>query len=127
MATLGLAEVARAAHGELLLGRKPPERGGDLAIGGYSIDSRTLKPGELFVAIVGPRFDGHQFVEDALARGAAAAVVAQDGPATWKEAPALVRVGDTTRALQDLAGHVRRSRRVTMIGITGSAGKTTAK
>ncbi len=102
MATLGLAEIAGATHGDLLLGERPPRERAERKVGGYSIDSRTLQPGDLFFAIVGPRFDGHRFVSDALARGAAAAVVARGATATWKDAPALVRVGDTTRALQDL-------------------------
>jgi UDP-N-acetylmuramoyl-tripeptide--D-alanyl-D-alanine ligase len=127
MATLRLAEIAGATHGDLLPGEGPPREGAGRTIGGYSIDSRTLQPGDLFFAIVGPRFDGHRFVADALARGAAAAVVARSATATWKDAPALVRVGDTTRALQDLGAHVRRSRALKVVGITGSAGKTTTK
>ncbi len=127
MATLGLAEIAGATRGDLLLGERPPREGAERKVGGYSIDSRTLQPGDLFFAIVGPRFDGHRFVADALARGAAAAVVARGAAATWKDAPALVRVGDTTRALQDLGAHVRRSKALKVVGITGSAGKTTAK
>jgi UDP-N-acetylmuramoyl-tripeptide--D-alanyl-D-alanine ligase len=127
MATLGLAEIAGATHGDLLLGNGPPPEGAQRTIDGYSIDSRTLQPGDLFFAIVGPRFDGHRFVADALARGAAAAVVARDATGTWQDAPALVRVGDTTRALQDLGAHVRRSRDLKVVGITGSAGKTTTK
>lgn len=127
MATLRLAEIAAAVHGDLVPGKGPPREGAAGTIGGYSIDSRTLQPGDLFFAIVGPKFDGHRFVADALARGAAAAVVARGATATWKDAPALVRVGDTTRALQDLGAHVRRSRALKVIGITGSAGKTTTK
>src|SRR5262245_42168248 len=71
---------------------------------GYSIDSRTLAPGQLFFAIRGPRFDGHDFVAAALARGAAGAVVAhefwQRSPAEMR--PALLSVPDTTKALQHL-------------------------
>jgi UDP-N-acetylmuramoyl-tripeptide--D-alanyl-D-alanine ligase len=127
MARLSLAAIARAARGELAVGPRPPEGGAEHLVGGYSIDTRTLRPGDLFFALVGPRLDGHDFVPEALAKGAAAAVVARGGPVTWKEAPALVRVKDTTRALQDLGAHVRRLRPLKVVGITGSAGKTTAK
>ena len=127
MARLSLAAIAGAAGGELIPGGRAPAAGGDVSIEGYSIDSRTLQPGDLFFAIVGPRHDGHDFVPQAFARGAAAAVVARGGAGVWTEAPALVRVRDTTAALQALGAHVRRSRPLRVVGITGSAGKTTAK
>src|SRR2546425_633379 len=127
MARLSLAAIARAVRGEVILGARPPERGAEHEVEGYSIDSRTVKPGELFFAIVGPRLDGHGFVKAAIAQGAVAAVVAMGGAAKYPDAPALVRVKDTTRALQDLGAHVRRARSLRVVGITGSAGKTTAK
>src|SRR5437899_2063013 len=127
MARLSLATIARAVGGRLVLGRKPPEGGAEREVDGYSIDSRTVRPGDLFFAIVGPRLDGHDFVNAALAKGAAAAVVAKGTEAKYPDAPALVRVKDTTRALQDLGAHVRRARPLRVVGITGSAGKTTAK
>jgi len=124
---MSLAEIARAARGKVVLGARPPARGAEHEVEGYSIDSRTVKPDELFFAIVGPRLDGHEFVNDAVARGAAAAVVMRGGAARYPGAPALIRVQDTTRALQDLGAHVRRARPLRVAGITGSAGKTTAK
>ena len=127
MARLSLATIARAVGGRLVLGRRPPEGGAEREIDGYSIDSRTVRPGDLFFAIVGPRMDGHDFVNAALAKGAAVAVVAKGTEAKYPDAPALVRVKDTTRALQDLGAHVRRARPLRVVGITGSAGKTTAK
>jgi len=134
MARLRLAAVAAAVNGDLKPGGGPAVlAGGDAAgpgdrvVGGYSIDSRTLVAGDLFFAIVGPRIDGHDFVAAAVQKGAAAVVVARGGVAAWKEAPAVIRVADTTRALQDLGAHVRRRRPLRVIGITGSAGKTTAK
>ncbi|HZO08898.1 MAG TPA: UDP-N-acetylmuramoyl-tripeptide--D-alanyl-D-alanine ligase, partial [Myxococcota bacterium] len=90
-----------------------------------SIDSRTLEPGALFVAIRGPRFDGHDFLAEAHARGARAALVERDAPAPL-ELP-LVRVPDTTQALADLARHVRRSAALPVVAVTGSVGKTTTK
>ena len=127
MARLSLASIARAVSGEVVLGTRPPRAGAEHEVDGYGIDSRTVKAGELFFAIVGPRFDGHEFVKAAVGRGAVAAVVAKGTAATYPDAPALVRVKDTTRALQDLGAHVRRLRPLRVVGITGSAGKTTAK
>ncbi len=96
---------------------------------GFSIDSRTTTPGQVFFAIRGPRFDGHQFVHQALERGALGAVVerpfreaAQPGLA-----PALLPVRDTTEALQHLAQVVRRKWGQRLIAVTGSTGKTTTK
>jgi UDP-N-acetylmuramoyl-tripeptide--D-alanyl-D-alanine ligase len=94
-------------------------------LSGVSIDSRTLSVGQVFFAIHGPRFDGHAFLHDAMARGAAAAVVHHD--AASPEGLPLVRVPDTTRALADLARHLRRAASLPVVVITGSAGKTTTK
>ena len=117
--TLTLAEVLAATGGALVTG------GGEPAFTRVSIDSRTIGRGELFVAIQGPRFDGHDFVADAALCGAAAALVHHE-----VEAPAtlpLVRVANTTRGLGDLARHARRRATVPVVGITGSVGKTTTK
>lgn len=93
---------------------------------GVSIDSRTLRPGDLFVALKGPRFDGHAFVADALAMGAVAAVVSHWPDGVAPDAP-LMLVADTLEALQDL-GHAARARSVANIAaITGSVGKTGVK
>jgi UDP-N-acetylmuramoyl-tripeptide--D-alanyl-D-alanine ligase len=127
MARLSLAEIASAVKGVLIPGARPPEGGIAHQIAGYSIDSRTVHAGDLFFAIVGPRLDGHDFVTQAIAGGAIAVVVAKGGPGRFPEAPALIKVADTTRALQDLGSHVRRARPLKVVGITGSAGKTTAK
>ncbi len=109
---------------------------------GYSIDSRTLKPGELFFAVKGERLDGHDFVEAALAAGAVAAVIDRKHSSRYAEGNKLLLVDDPLEALQALGTAVRklwaaspsgprepgcgpRSRR--LIAITGSAGKTTTK
>jgi UDP-N-acetylmuramoyl-tripeptide--D-alanyl-D-alanine ligase len=100
---------------------------------GYSIDSRTINAGDLFFAVKGERFDGHGFVETALANGAAAAVVAMHWLASDEIDPAkLLRVPDDCEdcvlsAMQRLANEVRRMWGGRVIGITGSAGKTTTK
>ena len=68
---LSLEEISKAVGGTL-------QGSGSVRVKGYSIDSRTLNVGELFFAIKGPRFDGHQFVQQAFQKGAAAAVVEED-------------------------------------------------
>ncbi len=96
---------------------------------GYSIDSRTVRKGELFFAIRGEAHDGHRFVGDALARGAVAAVVSMDFAASEAGADKgrLIPVRDTLRALQQLASAVLRSWQGREVAITGSSGKTTTK
>jgi UDP-N-acetylmuramoyl-tripeptide--D-alanyl-D-alanine ligase len=100
---------------------------------GYSIDSRTIAAGELFFAVRGERMDGHDYVEAALADGAVAAVVSMRwlAPASVEEAR-LLRVPDEDEAcvlyaMQMLANRVRRQWGKRVIGVTGSAGKTTTK
>ncbi|MBI1952598.1 MAG: UDP-N-acetylmuramoyl-tripeptide--D-alanyl-D-alanine ligase [Candidatus Omnitrophica bacterium] len=91
---------------------------------GISIDTRTIKPGELFVAIRGKRFDGHDFIPEAFQRGAAAALV--DGREI--RAPGcLYRAADTLKALGDLARFHRDRFNLPVAAITGSSGKTTTK
>ena len=94
---------------------------------GYSIDSRTLRPGELFFAVQGERLDGHDFVQQALERGAVSAVVRKDQLARFPVKTCLLAVDDTLVALQTLATAVRRLWGKPVVGVTGSAGKTTTK
>ena len=94
---------------------------------GYSIDSRTIEPGDLFFAVKGERMDGHDFVEQALEKGAAAAVVGKDQLARYPVKTQLLAAGNTLAALQTLAAAVRRLWAKPLIGVTGSAGKTTTK
>jgi UDP-N-acetylmuramoyl-tripeptide--D-alanyl-D-alanine ligase len=97
--------------------------GPDPGFAGVSTDSRAVKPGELFVALRGPNFDGHAFVADALRRGATAALVERpvDG------ALPCVRVADTLVALGALAAEWRSRFNVPVMAVTGSYGKTTVK
>jgi UDP-N-acetylmuramoyl-tripeptide--D-alanyl-D-alanine ligase len=121
---LTAAAVARAMDGRLERG--PAER----PVDDVSIDSRTLARGGLFVAIRGNRFDGHAFINAAMAAGAMGAVVETGAavPATgWPSDTVLIRVDDTTHALQALARHVRRASGSQVVAITGSTGKTTTK
>jgi UDP-N-acetylmuramoyl-tripeptide--D-alanyl-D-alanine ligase len=94
---------------------------------GYSIDSRTLQRGELFFAVQGERLDGHDFVAQALEKGAVAAVVRKDQLARFSSRAGLMAVDDTLVALQTLAACVRRAWGKPLVAITGSAGKTTTK
>ena len=94
---------------------------------GYSIDSRTIRPGELFFAVKGERLDGHDYVHQALERGAVSAVVRKDQLARYAVKTCLLAVDDTLVALQTLATAVRRLWGKPAIGITGSVGKTTTK
>jgi len=112
--TFLLSQAARAmsAAGD------PP----DAAISGWTVDSRTLAPGDLYFALRGPNHDGHDFVSAALDRGAAA--VAVDHPLG---APRELCVSDTLSALQNLGRWARRQWGGSVVGVTGSAGKTTTK
>jgi UDP-N-acetylmuramoyl-tripeptide--D-alanyl-D-alanine ligase len=94
---------------------------------GYSIDSRSVQPGELFFAVKGERLDGHDYVCEALHKGAGAAIVRKDQLARYAVKTGLIAVEDTLLALQTLAACVRRKWKRSLIGITGSAGKTTTK
>jgi UDP-N-acetylmuramoyl-tripeptide--D-alanyl-D-alanine ligase len=94
---------------------------------GYSIDSRSVHPGDLFFAVKGERMDGHDFVSQALEKGAVAAVVRKDQLARYPVKTGLIMVDNTLTALQILASAVRRLWAKPLIGVTGSTGKTTTK
>ena len=94
---------------------------------GYSIDSRTVRAGEVFFAVKGDRFDGHDFVQAALEKGAVAAVVRGDQQQRFEDKSRLLAVDDTLAALQMLATAVRKVWGKPLVGVTGSAGKTTTK
>ncbi len=100
--------------------------GGDLAASVVSTDSRTIRPGGLFVALPGERFDGHNFVGEAMAAGAMAAVVSKK-PSPLPAGSPLIYVEDTLKAYGQLGAWVRGHFAPTVIGVTGSAGKTTTK
>lgn len=116
---LKLAEAAKAVGAKL----KPNQAALELV--GVSTDSRTVKPGELFVALRGETFDGHQYVAQAFERGAAAAVIDRVAK-TVSDKPCLT-VSDTLRALGDLAAYIRRRQPLTVLAVTGTNGKTTTK
>jgi UDP-N-acetylmuramoyl-tripeptide--D-alanyl-D-alanine ligase len=118
MPTLTFAQLADMTGGTLV-------QGGDVVTASVVIDSREAKPDSAFFAIKGERLDGHQFLPQALAT-ARGAVVSQL-PDPLPEGKGIVKVEDTTVALQNLARSIREHQPFTLIGITGSAGKTTTK
>jgi len=99
---------------------------GDGEFTAVSTDSRSIAPGELFIALQGEKFDGHVYVRDVIARGAAGAVVNADFAAANADLP-LIAVEDTRRALGHLAAHWRKRFSIPVIGVVGSNGKTTVK
>ena len=114
------AELARAVRGELLCGS------GDTAIDAVSTDSRTIGAGALFIPIVGESFDGHNFIDRAIAAGAAGCLCART-PETLRPDRFYVRVADTTLAYKDLAAWYRSRFSIPVVQVTGSVGKTTTK
>ena len=119
MAEGTLAEAMRVMEGQLVAG-DPATRWS-----GAAVDSRRVSGQELFFALPGERTDGHRFVADALARGAAAAIVHE--PVERPERGGLIEVGDAFGALHLLTRHVRQRLPESLVGVTGSAGKTTTK
>ncbi len=113
--------IAEAAGGRLLDGEV------NTIVDGFSTDTRTLAPGDLFIALRGGRFDGHTFVAAALDAGACGAIL--DTPNAWpgQARGVLIVAPDTLKALQRLAGAVRQESGTRVVAVTGSAGKTTTK
>ncbi len=116
-------ELARWAQGEWTGSTSQ-----QVKVSGVSQDTRLLKPGYLYVALRGERFDGHDFIQKAFDCGAAAALVEQawQPDSTLAHVP-LIRVPDTRKALQDMAHAWRMKSSAKIIGLSGSSGKTTTK
>lgn len=98
----------------------------DIVIHGVSIDTRQIRPGQLYVPIVGERFNGHRFIQDAIARGAVAAIWSKNEAVPDVDIP-IIFVDDSLTAIQDLAKSYREQLKAKVIGITGSNGKTSTK
>lgn len=121
-------EILEATGGTLIIGEE------DRRFTGITIDSRTVRGGELFVAIEGERFDGHDFAEDVLQKGAHG-IMAREGWSPIKESifheagsqRNLIAVPDTLRGLQDLAHYHRMRYDIPVAAVTGSNGKTSTK
>src|ERR1041385_2569181 len=121
MNSLTLSQIAHFAGASL------PSGAESVVISKISSDSRTIKPGELFVALHGENFEGHNFVEAAAKAGASGALVEHQWTGNVPNNFALLRVADTLRAYQALAGNYRRSLALKVLAITGSNGKTSTK
>ena len=120
---LTIDEILKASGGKLIQGKR------ELTVTGISIDSRTIKDGELFLALKGDLFDGHNFIEDAIKKGACGAIINEDYQVSGSmpQDRAIVRVNDTLLALQETARFYRSKFTLPVTGITGSNGKTTTK
>ena len=121
MNSLSLSEIASLSATRLELGNS------DLAISHVSTDSRTIKPGDLFVALCGEHFDAHNFLEQVAKAGAAGALVSRDPPPGLPQPFAILRAADTLVAYQNLAANYRKTLPLKVLGITGSNGKTSTK
>ena len=107
---------------------KKNQQGKNALLGQISTDTRSLNPGDVFVALIGDNFDGHDYLDKAVEKGAAAVVVEKECDGLDKST-AIIHVADTLQALGNLAGYRRNALvpDVKVIGITGSSGKTTVK
>lgn len=115
-------ELLQATHGELLSG-KPNQNHKEIMI-----DSRKVKPGDIFIAIKGERFDGHHYISQAIENGATAVVMSNDKFKMSNDGNVShILVKDTLKALQDIAAYHRSKFDIPVIGVTGSSGKTTTK
>lgn len=120
MASFKVSEILKATGGKLLQGDPA------LVVRGVSTNSRLVKKGELFIAIVGQKYDAHSYIPAAIKKGACAVVVlGERGPLPLSVA--VIKVADTTKALGDIARFHRLRFSLPVIAITGSAGKTTTK
>lgn len=115
---MNVKEVLAATKGRLLSGKE------DFEIIGFSQDSRQVSEGMMYIPIIGERFDGHDFIESAFANGASAIITERDIEIAGK---IVIKVENTLTALQDMARYLRSNRDVTVVGITGSVGKTSTR
>lgn len=121
MENFKISDIIKATNGSL-------EKGDPNAIiNGISTDSRTLKNGDLFVALIGERFDAHNFAVNVIEQGAMGVVLSHEVQGLNELKSNVVMVKDTTKALGDIARYYKNKFNITVIGITGSNGKTTTK
>jgi UDP-N-acetylmuramoyl-tripeptide--D-alanyl-D-alanine ligase len=118
MGTITTEDIVKATGGKVLA------RSAD-AFAGLSIDSRTIQEDELFIALRGSRFDGHDFLKEALEKGSGAIVSTLSGESIHGKT--IIQVHDTLEALQKIARSMRLQRNIPIVGVTGSNGKTTTK
>ncbi|RKD27668.1 UDP-N-acetylmuramoyl-tripeptide--D-alanyl-D-alanine ligase [Caminicella sporogenes DSM 14501] len=118
---ISIKDILSATGGEILSGNE------NLIISGISIDSRKIKEGYLFIPIIGQRFDGHMFIEDAFSLGAVAALTSRDLDIKISEDKTIIKVDDTLKSLQKIAQFLLKKTDIPVVAVTGSTGKTTTK
>jgi len=127
MFQISLDELTQVVHGRI----EPTSYSGNQLIRGISIDSRTIIKGNLFVAIPGERFNGHQFIKQAVEKGAQAVVIAKDKQhiidSEVLNKTAVISVEDTKKSLIDMGSWYRRKFDIPVVAVTGTNGKTTTK
>ena len=116
---LSIDEILKATGGTII------SEGERTSVTAVSTDSRMAGPGELFIPLIGERFDGHDYILKAFENGAAAALTQKDQISP--DGRVLIRVGDTSAALRELAAYYRSKFHIPFVGITGSVGKTSTK
>lgn len=121
MKPLSLSTLADLAGAKVIHGN------GERVAFGVSLDSRSIKPGELFVAIRGPKHDGHDHLAEAAKKGAIAAMVQTSDVKKISPGFGLLLVEDTQKALQQMARGYRRMLPVRVVSVTGSSGKSSTK
>lgn len=122
MESMTLGEILTAVNGTLL----GEFHALDTVVEGVETDSRTIHPGDLFIPLVGERFDGHAYINSALENGAAGCFTARERE-NYLPGKFYIKVGSPLRALRDLAAYYRTKFPIPLVGITGSVGKTTTK
>ena len=122
MAAFTIDEIAKVTKAQIF------QRGKESFVTGISIDTRTIQPKELFIALIGENFDGHNFVSQAIIKGAQAVIISDAAYAEKINTDITVLlVKDTRKSLEDIAHFHRMRFNIPVIGVTGSNGKTTTK
>ncbi|ACI19321.1 UDP-N-acetylmuramoyl-tripeptide--D-alanyl-D-alanine ligase [Dictyoglomus thermophilum] len=116
---LTVEDILKATKGILIKGNFKDK------VDSISTDSRNIKKDDVFIALKGEKFDGHEFVKDAILKGAKGVIVSRD--VNLEDKAFIIKVQDTLKALQDIANYYLKTLNAKVIGITGSSGKTTTK
>ncbi|MFN3699337.1 MAG: UDP-N-acetylmuramoyl-tripeptide--D-alanyl-D-alanine ligase, partial [Dictyoglomus sp.] len=116
---LRVKDLVEATGGFLLKGEANKE------VQSINTDSRKIRPGDFFVALKGEKFDGHDFIKEAIKKGAEGVILSKN--LEIQDDVIIIKVNDTLKALQDIASYYRKKLNAKVIGITGSSGKTTTK
>lgn len=121
MAEFTLSEICNATQGVLI------KQAANMKFNGVATDTRRIRPGDLFIALKGERFDGHDFIIQAIQNGAAGVIMSRTDDLIISDNIAVIKVDDTLKALQRLASFHRQRYNIPIVAVTGSNGKTTTK